>query len=122
MVEPPVVEAFRPERERVRNFATLAVTVALAALGGGLIIFAIVLPVRGGLGFIFLSLFIAAIGAVVLLGALFFQLVPFRLEELAGEKRAYDRRSSAPDGEPRSSTSEGDHRSSAPEGDRRPRR
>jgi uncharacterized membrane protein len=61
-------------------------------VGLTLVILAIILVVRGGLGFVFLAILLLAIGGALALLGFFFQLVPFRLQELADEKRDYDQR------------------------------
>lgn len=80
------------ERERARRLATTIVAAAIGLAAFTLVVLAVLLVVRGGLGFLFLSLLLVAIAAVLGLVGFFFQLVPFRLHELAEEKRAYDQR------------------------------
>ena len=80
------------DRERARRVATSIVSVAIAIVGVTLVVFAILLLVRGGAGFIFLALLLGLVGAALAALGFFFQLVPFRLHELAEEKRAYDKR------------------------------
>jgi hypothetical protein len=80
------------ERERARRVATGIVSAAIGIVGLTLVILAIILVVRGGLGFVFLAILLLAIGGALALLGFFFQLVPFRLQELADEKRDYDQR------------------------------
>lgn len=80
------------ERERARRIATTIVSLAIAIVGLTLIVFAFFLTYRGGAGFLFLSLIVFVLGAGLAALGFFFQLVPFRLAELAEEKRDYDRR------------------------------
>lgn len=80
------------DRERARSIATTIVSVAIAVVGLTLVVFAVLLLVRGGAGFVFLALLLGVVGAGLAALGFFFQLVPFRLNELAEEKRAYDRR------------------------------
>lgn len=80
------------DRERARRLATTIVAVAIGVAGLTLVLFAILLLVRGGLGFLFLALLLFVVGAALAGLGFFFQLVPFRLQELADEKRAYDQR------------------------------
>ncbi|MFA5862096.1 MAG: hypothetical protein WDA16_10420 [Candidatus Thermoplasmatota archaeon] len=80
------------DRERARRLATNIVAAAIGILGVTLVVFAIFLVIRGGLGFTFVSLLLLAIGVALTFLGFFFQLVPFRLQELADEKRAYDER------------------------------
>lgn len=80
------------ERERARRVATGIVSAAIGIVGLTLVILAIILVVRGGLGFVFLAILLLAIGGALALVGFFFQLVPFRLQELADEKRDYDQR------------------------------
>lgn len=79
-------------RERARHLATTIVSGAIAIVGLTLVVFAILLVVRGGAGYVFLALVLFLIGAVLSALGFFFQLVPFRLAELQDEKRAYDAR------------------------------
>ena len=88
--------AYLSERERARRFATTIVSAAIAILGLTLVVFAVFLVVYGGLGFFFLALLIGIVGAGLALLGLFFQLVPFRLQELADAKRENDRRAQEP--------------------------
>lgn len=80
------------DRERARRLATSVVSVAIAVAGVTLVVFAVMLLVRGGAGFVFLALLLGLVGAGLAALGFFFQLVPFRLHELAEDKRAYDRR------------------------------
>jgi len=80
------------ERERARRLATSIVAWALAIVGLTLLILAGVLVVRGGGPLVLLALLVGFIGVGLALAGFFFQLVPFRLDELAQEKRDYDRR------------------------------
>lgn len=80
------------DRERARRLATGIVSVAIGLVGVMLVVLAVVLLVRGGLGFLFLSLILGIVGAALALLGLFFQLVPFRLAQLEEDKREYDRR------------------------------
>lgn len=80
----------REERERAHRLATSVVSAAIAVVGVTLVLFAVLLVVRGGIGFLFLSLLLLVVGLGVALLALFFQLVPFRLAELAALKRQRD--------------------------------
>ena len=84
--------ALPEERERARHLATTVVSGAIAVVGLTLVLAAILLVARGGLGFVFLAILLFAIGAVLAALGFFFQLVPFRLMELEAEKRAYDAR------------------------------
>lgn len=80
------------ERERARRLATGIVATALAIVGLTLVVLAVVMVVRGGAALILLSIVIGVIGIVLCAAGFFFQLVPFRLDELAAGKRDYDRR------------------------------
>jgi hypothetical protein len=80
------------ERERARRFATTLVSLALALAGLMLVVLAIVLVIQGGGGLVFLALVLGVLGAGLAVAGFFFQLVPLRVDELAEEKRAYDRR------------------------------
>lgn len=91
-------------RERSRRYATSIVSFAIMAMGAAFVIFAILLTVRGGLALVFLAILLGGIGAAALVGGFFFHLVPSRLEELAEEKREYDRRQRAEDEEKRKRT------------------
>ena len=85
------------DRERARRVATSIVAVAIAVAGLTLVIFAILLLIRGGLGFLFLALLLMVVGGGLAALGFFFQLVPFRLAELREEKRAYDARVASQD-------------------------
>lgn len=80
------------ERERARRLATNIVSLAIGLAGVMLVVFAIFLVIRGGLPLIFLAILVGVIGAVLAILGFFFQLVPFRLQELEDEKRDYDQR------------------------------
>lgn len=80
------------ERERARRLATGIVATALAIVGLTLVVLAVVMVVRGGAALILLSIVVGVIGIVLCAAGFFFQLVPFRLDELAAGKRDYDRR------------------------------
>ncbi len=80
------------QRERSRSVATSIVSIAIMLLGAAFLLLAVFLPLRGGLGFLFVSILLGGIGAVALAGGFFFHLVPSRLEALADEKREHDRR------------------------------
>ena len=84
--------ALAEERERARRLATTIVSAAIAVVGLTLVLAAILLVIRGGLGFVFLAVLLFAAGAILAALGFFFQLVPFRLAELEAEKRAYDAR------------------------------
>ena len=79
-------------RERARRLATGIVSVAIAALGVTLVVFAVMLVVRGGPSFLLLSVVLFALGAFLAALGFFFQLVPLKLQELAEGKREHDRR------------------------------
>lgn len=83
------------DRERARRIATNIVAVAIAIVGLTLLVFSIVLVLRGGMGFLFLGIVLFLLGAALAALGFFFQLVPFRLQELADDKRAYDQRERA---------------------------
>ena len=89
------------DRERARSLATSIVAVAIGVAGLTLVTFAVLLVVRGGLGFLFLGILLFLLGAALAAVGFFFQLVPFRLQELADEKRAYDQRARERDAERR---------------------
>ena len=80
------------ERERARRLATTIVAIAMGIAGLMLIGLAIALAVKGGGGLFFLALLIGAFGLALGAAGFFFQLVPLRVDELAEEKRDYDRR------------------------------
>lgn len=84
--------ALPSERERARQLATRIVSLAIGIVGVTLVFFAVFLVVRGGLPLVFLALIVGVIGVGLAALGFFFQLVPFRLQELAEEKRDYDRR------------------------------
>lgn len=84
------------DRVRARQLATTIVSVAIAVAGLMLVAFAVALVVRGGAGYLFLSIILGVLGLALGAIGFFFQLVPFRLEELAEEKRDYDRRARGP--------------------------
>lgn len=83
------------DRERARRLATGIVSIAVGMAGVTLLVLAIALVVKGGLGFLFLSLVLGVLGLGLALLGLFFQLVPFKLAELEQEKREYDARTRA---------------------------
>lgn len=80
------------EQEKARRIATSIVSVAIAVVGVTLALFAVLLVLRGGWGFLFVALLLLAAGVVLALLGLFFNLVPMRLDELAEAKRERDRR------------------------------
>ena len=80
------------DRERAHRWAASIVAIALAVVGITLLVFAVLLALRGGLGFLFVAILLFLVGAGLAALGFFFQLVPFRLQELADEKRAHDRR------------------------------
>ena len=80
------------DRDRARRLATTIVSLAIAIAGLVLVVFAVLLVVRGGLGFVFLALLILLVGGALAALGFFFQLVPFRLAELEAEKREHDRK------------------------------
>lgn len=83
------------DREQARRIATNVVAVAIAIVGLTLLVFSVVLVLRGGMGFLFLGIVLFLLGAALAALGFFFQLVPFRLQELADEKRAFDERERA---------------------------
>lgn len=91
LASPEEARAFVSDRERARRLATLIVSVAIGALGLTLVVFAFFLLIQGGFGFFFLALLVGFVGAALALLGFFFQLVPFRLQELADRKREHDR-------------------------------
>ena len=80
------------QRDRSRGLATSIVAFAIMAIGLAFLIMAVLLPLRGGLGLLFVGIVLGGLGAAALLGGFFFHLVPSRLEALEEEKRAYDAR------------------------------
>lgn len=78
-------------RDRARRLATTIVSIAIGVLGVTLLLFAFFLTYRGGPAFLFLSIILFVAGAGLALLGFFFQLVPFRVAQLAEEKREYDR-------------------------------
>lgn len=84
------VTTLSERRERARRLATSIVSAAIALVGVMLVVFAVVLVVRGGPAFLFLALLLFLVGAVLAGLGFFFQLVPFRLQELAAQKRERD--------------------------------
>lgn len=80
------------DRERARTLATSIVSWAIGIAGVTLVVFAVFLVIRGGLPLVFLALLVGALGAGLAALGFFFQLVPIRIDELAEEKREYDRR------------------------------
>lgn len=84
------------ERERARQMATRIVSFAIGVLGVTLVLMSVILVWRGGLHLLFLAAIVFVLGAALSLVGFFFQLVPFRLDELAAEKRDYDRRTREP--------------------------
>ena len=86
--DPPLLR----EREKARRLATGIVATALAIAGLTLIVLAVAMVVRGGAALILLAVVIGLLGLALSTAGFFFQLVPFRLDELAREKREYDAR------------------------------
>lgn len=84
------------DRERARRLATTIVSVAIGAVGLTLVVLAVLLLVKAGARLLFLSLILFLLGAGLSALGFFFQLVPFRIMELAEEKRDYDRRTRGP--------------------------
>lgn len=82
----------REKREKAHRFAAGIVAAAIAILGVTLAALAVFLVIRGGWGFLFVSIILFVIGAAMTLLGFFFQLVPFRVAELAQGKRDYDKR------------------------------
>ena len=82
----------RHDRERAHSMATHVTSAAIAIVGVTLAVFAFFLVFRGGLGFVFLALLLLALGGFLAAIGFFFQLVPFRLAELARLKRDHDER------------------------------
>ena len=80
------------EREKARRLATGIVATALGIVGLTLVVLAVVLVLRGGAALILLSIVIGLLGLALAAAGFFFQLVPFRLDQLAAEKREYDAR------------------------------
>ena len=80
------------QREKARGLATRIVSFAIMLLGATLVAFAIFLTAYGGAAYLFLSILMGLAGLALALVGFFFQLVPMRLDELAAEKRDYDRR------------------------------
>ena len=80
------------ERERARRLATGVVATALAIAGITLLVLAVVLVVRGGAALVLLAIVVGLIGLILAASGFFFQLVPMRLDELAAQKRDFDRR------------------------------
>lgn len=87
-----MARTLQEERDRSRSLATSIVSFAIMGVGVAFLVLSVLLVVRGGLGFLFLSILLGGIGAAALVGGFFFHLVPSRIEELAEEKREYDRR------------------------------
>jgi len=86
------------DRARARGLATRIVAWALAIVGITFVVLGVVLTVRGGVVFLFVSLLLGIFGLALAGVGFFFQLVPFRLEELAREHRDYDVRQAAQPG------------------------
>jgi fatty acid desaturase len=84
--------ALAEERERARSLATRIVSFAIGLVGLVLIAFAVVLVIQGGGGLLLLAILLFFAGIFIAAIGFFFQLVPFRLDELAGMKREYDAR------------------------------
>lgn len=80
------------EREKAHRVAATIVSAAIAILGVTLVVLAIFLVVKGGWGFLFVSILLFALGAALATVGFFFQLVPFRVAELAQMKRDHDQR------------------------------
>lgn len=80
------------ERERARRWATTIVSAAIGIAGLTLAFFGVILLVRGGIAFLVLSILLVLGGLLLAALGFFFQLVPFRLQELATGKRDHDRR------------------------------
>lgn len=80
------------ERARARRIATNIVALAIGVVGLCLLVLAVVLPLRGGAGFLFLSVILGALGLALAGIGFFFQLVPMKLDELAQLKRDHDAR------------------------------
>lgn len=80
------------ERERARRIATNIVALAMGLAGLTLLGLAIALAIQGGGGLIFLAIIVGVAGLALAAAGFFFQLVPLRVDELAQEKRDYDRR------------------------------
>lgn len=91
----PVALTLPEDREQARRIATNVVAIAIAIVGLTLLVFSVVLVLRGGMGFLFLGIVLFLLGAALAALGFFFQLVPFRLQELADEKRAHDQRERA---------------------------
>lgn len=80
------------ERERARRVATTIVSLAMGLVGLTLLVLAVVIGIRGGGGVIFLAVVVGILGLGLAAAGFFFQLVPMRVDELADQKRDYDRR------------------------------
>lgn len=103
---PPVprhVSTLAEERERARRWATTIVSAAIGIAGLTLAFFGVVLLVRGGVAFLILSILLVVGGLLLAALGFFFQLVPFRIQELAEGKRDQDRRRAAERSAPPSS-------------------
>lgn len=79
-------------REKARRLATGIVAIAMGFAGLTLVALAVALAWMGKGGLLFLALIVGALGLALAAAGFFFQLVPLRVDELAEEKRAYDRR------------------------------
>ncbi len=78
------------ERERARSLATRIVSLAIGFMGIVLMVFAFFLTYRGGAALLLLTILLFVLGAIVAAIGFFFQLVPFKLDELAALKREHD--------------------------------
>ena len=84
------------QRERARRAATMIVALALGLAGLLLVVLAVVMALRGGAALLLLAVLVGILGLGLGAAGFFFQLVPLRVDELAEEKRAYDRRQRGP--------------------------
>lgn len=84
------------DRDRARRVATTIVSVAIGIVGLTLVALSVLLLVKGGGQLLFLSIILFVLGAGLSALGFFFQLVPFRVQELAEQKRDYDRRTRGP--------------------------
>ena len=80
------------QREKARRIATNIVALAMGLAGLTLLALAVALAIKGGGGLLFLAMIVGVFGIALAAAGFFFQLVPLRVDELAEEKRAYDRR------------------------------
>lgn len=88
----PAGSPMMQQREKARRIATNIVAVAMGLAGLTLLVLAVVLGMKGGAGLVFLAILLGLMGVALMAGGFFFQLVPLRVDELAQEKRDYDRR------------------------------